>query len=34
MIAITWLTLSWMTERRRVARVGPDHQVAVDGTVG
>ena len=34
MIAITWLTLSWMTEHRNAGRAAPDHQVAADGAVG
>ena len=34
MIAITWLTLSWMTEHRSAGRAAPDHQVAADGAVG
>jgi Gpi18-like mannosyltransferase len=34
MIAITWLTLSWMTERGAAGRAAPDHQVAVDGASG
>jgi hypothetical protein len=31
MIAITFLTLTWMTSPRSEARVQPDHRVAVDG---
>ena len=33
MIAITWLTVSWMVSRPRADRATPDHRVAVDGAV-